>query len=38
VTGAQARPDALAKYVDTFMQAVPAAQGDAAKVAFADGQ
>ena len=30
-------PDALAKYVDTFMQAVPAAQGDAAKVALADG-
>jgi protease IV len=28
-------PDALAKYVDTFMQTVPAARGDAAKVALA---
>ena len=28
-------PDALAKYVDTFLQAVPAAKGDAAKVALA---
>jgi protease-4 len=28
-------PDALAKYVDTFMQTVPAAGGDAAKVALA---
>jgi protease-4 len=28
-------PDALAKYVDTFMQTVPAAKGDAAKVALA---
>jgi protease-4 len=27
-------PDALAKYVDTFMQTVPAAKGDAAKVAL----
>jgi protease IV len=30
-------PDALAKYVDSFMQTVPAAKGDAAKVALADG-
>ncbi len=28
-------PDALSKYVDTFMQTVPAANGDAAKVALA---
>jgi protease-4 len=28
-------PDALSKYVDTFMQSVPAAKGDAAKVALA---
>jgi protease IV len=28
-------PDALTKYVDTFMQTVPAAKGDAAKVALA---
>jgi protease IV len=28
-------PDALAQYVDTFMQTVPAAKGDAAKVALA---
>jgi protease-4 len=28
-------PDALAKYVDSFMQTVPAAHGDAAKVALA---
>ncbi|MBS0578057.1 MAG: signal peptide peptidase SppA [Proteobacteria bacterium] len=27
-------PDALARYVDTFMQTVPAAKGDAAKVAL----
>jgi protease IV len=30
-------PDALAKYVDTFMQSVPAAKGDAAKIALSDG-
>jgi protease IV len=30
-------PDALAKYVDTFMQTVPAAKGDAAKIALSDG-
>jgi protease IV len=30
-------PDALAKYTDSFMQTVPAAQGDAAKVALSDG-
>ncbi len=30
-------PDALSKYVDTFMQSVPAARGDAAKVALAQG-
>ena len=30
-------PDALAKYVDSFMQTVPAAKGDAAKVALAQG-
>lgn len=30
-------PDALAKYVDTFMQTVPAARGDAAKVALGAG-
>ena len=30
-------PDALAKYVDTFLQTVPAAKGDAAKVALSDG-
>jgi protease-4 len=30
-------PDALSKYVDTFMQSVPAAKGDAAKVALAQG-
>ncbi len=30
-------PDALSKYVDTFMQTVPAARGDAAKVALAQG-
>jgi protease IV len=30
-------PDALAKYVDSFMQTVPAAKGDAAKIALGDG-
>ena len=30
-------PDALAKYVDSFMQTVPAAQGDAARVALTQG-
>src|SRR5579863_496863 len=30
-------PDALAKYVDSFMQTVPAAKGDAAKIALSDG-
>ena len=30
-------PDALAKYVDTFLQTVPAARGDAAKVALSEG-
>ncbi len=30
-------PDALSKYVDTFMQTVPAAKGDAAKIALSDG-
>ncbi|HUL17696.1 MAG TPA: signal peptide peptidase SppA [Steroidobacteraceae bacterium] len=30
-------PDALSKYVDTFLQTVPAAQGDAAKVALSEG-
>ncbi len=30
-------PDALAKYVDSFMQTVPAAKGDAAKIALNDG-
>jgi protease IV len=30
-------PDALAKYVETFMQTVPAAKGDAAKIALSDG-
>ena len=36
--GAQARrPMRLAKYVDSFMQTVPAAQGDAARVALTQG-
>jgi protease IV len=30
-------PDALSKYVDSFMQTVPAAKGDAAKIALGDG-
>jgi len=30
-------PDALSKYVDSFMTTVPAARGDAAKVALSDG-
>ena len=30
-------PDALSKYVDSFMTTVPAAGGDAAKVALSDG-
>jgi protease-4 len=30
-------PDTLSKYVDSFMQTVPAAKGDAAKIALGDG-
>ncbi len=30
-------PDALSKYVDSFMTTVPAARGDAARVALSDG-